>query len=166
MKTLNEIMAENHRIEDLLIESSGEITEEIQALMDSHETNFNAKVDRYAGFIAHIKAQSATIDERIKSLQARKKTNATIIDNMRERLLYAMESEGRDKIRTVEHTATVKTIQSITLDVEAIPEALYGDLTANGWLTYERKFDKTEIKKNYSEENFVLTEEKKTLALR
>ena len=166
MKPLREIIKEYHEIEDAIWLANGVITPEVEAMLDANDGDLEAKLDRYAGFIAYQKTQISYLKQRQEELAKRAKSAQTMIDNMRERMLWAMQSKGLKKAKTAEYTYSVSKRKVATLDLEAIPEELQMELTAKGYITYQKKYDQAAIKKEYSESDFVLHDEKTVLNLR
>ena len=166
MKTLNDIMREYHELEDALFNNGGELTDEIEAMFEAHDTDFNDKLDRYAGFIGYCKTQIAYLEQRKAELDQRMKSLNTTIESMRERMLYALQSKGLNKLKTAEYTYSVKRSKVAKVDTEHIPHTLRFEMIENGCLQTVDKFNLAQIKKDYADESFVLIEEKDTLALR
>ena len=166
MKTLNEIMKEWHEIEDAIFNADGEITPEIEAMLDKNAKTFEDKLDRYAGYISYQKAQIIYLKERQAELAKRAKSAQNAIDSMRDRMLWFLQEKGVKKAKTAEYTYSLQRRQVHTLDIDAIPESIHMELASKGWLEYTKKYDQASIKKEYAEENFVLTEEKTVLSLR
>ena len=166
MKTLNEIMKEWHSIEDAIFVAEGELTPEIEKMLDDNSKTFEDKLDRYAGFIAYQKSQIIYLKERQEELKQRAKSAQNVIDSMRDRMMWFMKERGVKGAKTAEYTYSLARRKVYTLDQDAIPDSLDMELTSKGYLTYNKKYDVSAIKKNYQDENFVLTEEKDVLNLR
>ena len=165
MKTLPEIMREYHQIEEMMMET-GEITPEIEELLDKHDEDFDAKKDRYIGLIRHMESSVAEMTALKAQADKRIKTLNNAMESMRERLLYAMQTKGLKTARGGLYPASIthKTVTSV--DIDLIPDDLYMELTSKGYLEYTKKFDKASIKKDYADCHFVLREEKDVLTLR
>jgi len=166
MKTLNEIMKEWHEIEDAIFNADGEITPEIEAMLDKNAKTFEDKLDRYAGYISYQKAQIVYLKERQAELAKRAKSAQNAIDSMRDRMLWFLQEKGVKKAKTAEYTYSLQRRTSYTVDVDNIPDELTMELTNKGYLRFEKKFDKASIKKDYQDSEFVIAEDNTILNLR
>lgn len=166
MKSLNDIVKDNYAIENALMDNGGEITPEIEAMIEGNEKDFNAKIDRYAGVINHFKTQIAGIDERKRQLDERKKTLKNAIERVRGMLLWGLQSRGVKKVNTGEYVAFSTTRKTAVVHEDQIPDDLLMEMTDNNCLEYIKKFDKTEIKNKYSHYDFVETDEKESVTIK
>ena len=166
MKSLNDIQKDFHAIEDALYDGGGELTPEIEAMIEANEQEFEAKLDRYAGFINYLKAQIAYHDQRQKELAERKKTANNTIERLRQRLVWRMQERGVKKAKTSEYTYSIAHRKKAELLEDQIPDDLLMELTEKGWHETVHKFDKAAIKKHYAESDFVSITESETLSLK
>ena len=90
--SLYHITSEQLRINELLEESGGELTPEIEEALAINETNFLTKSEGYIESIAKYKALAEAADVRIKEMQRIKKTAENIEKRLKERLLWAMNA--------------------------------------------------------------------------
>ena len=166
MKTLNDILREFHAIEDMLIESGGEITDEIQTKLDEHDADFDAKKDRYIGLIRALESSKAGVKQIESQAKSRAKTLDNAVEGLRDRLLWAMQAMG---VKSAKHGLYVASIQHktvYTVNTDLIPDDLTMELSEKGWLRYDKKYDLASIKKEYAGSEFVEAEEKEILNLR
>ena len=112
--SLYQITQEQQRLEDLLMESGGELTPEIEEALTINEGNFLTKAESYGYAILRIKAYTMAVDEQIKRLEAQKKVCKNSIDRMKEKLVGAMRQfetkkveQGTLKISLTKSTKTV-----------------------------------------------------------
>ena len=96
--TLFNIAAEQLRINDMLEESGGELTPELEEALVINEGNFMVKVEGYVETIARYKALAEIAAQRIAELQRYKKTAENIQKRLKEYLGFGMELMGRDKV--------------------------------------------------------------------
>lgn len=101
MATLSEIIDVRMSIEDMLYESGGEVTEEIEEALALSEGALESKIDGYYSVINKMNYGSEEIDKEIARLQALKKTKQNAVKNLKERLLYYM---AKADIQRVEGT--------------------------------------------------------------
>lgn len=96
--TLYHITSEQLRINELLEESGGELTPEIEEALMLNAENFEIKADGYIESISRYKALAEAADVRIKEMQRIKKTAENIEKRLKERLLQAMMVMEVDKM--------------------------------------------------------------------
>lgn len=131
------ISAEQLRINEMLEESGGELTPEIEEALMINEENFLAKADGYIETIAKYKALQDAAAERIKQLQSYKKTAENIEKRLKERLLYGMRIMQRDKVEIGLHKVSLRTTTSVNITDEVrLP---------NSFIIVETKPDKKRI---------------------
>lgn len=94
MASLNELFEDRRRIEDMLIENGGELTDEILAEIDLNESNVREKIDSYHNLVVRMEYGTAEIDAEIKRLQALKRSKQNSVENLKGRLLWVMNSAG------------------------------------------------------------------------
>ena len=164
-KTLPEIMAEYHQLQEMMMET-GEITPEIEALLDAHDATFDEKKDRYIGLIKHMQSSIAEFADIKKQCDARTKTLNNAVESMRERLLYAMQTKGLKTARGGLYPCSIAHKKSYVIDEDLIPAELIMELTNKGYLRFSKTYDKAAIKKEYADSDFVSVEEKTILNLR
>lgn len=98
MATLNELLQNKEQIEDMLIESGGELTPEIEDLMQVNEENIANKIDSYHSLMVAMDYGTAEIDKEIKRLQALKTTKQNAVKSLKNRLFWLMKQAGLQSI--------------------------------------------------------------------
>ena len=151
---LYELTAEQARIEDLLEENGGEITPEIEEALTLTAEALPKKVDGYGVLIRQFAAAEAACDAEIKRLQALKKTAVNAQKSMKDRILYAMQTFGFDKLAG--ETTKFSTRSSKAVDVnEDVLLMNYREKIARfvstlpDWISLEVKVSKQVIKDAY-----------------
>lgn len=89
------------QIEDMLEASEGEITPEIEAMLDAElktEEEISHKLDSYAYLMAGIGKEVELLNERMKALKAKRDGKQRTIDAMKERLRIFLTGRGIRKI--------------------------------------------------------------------
>lgn len=138
--TLYNIAAEELRICDMLEDNGGELTPEIEEALAINEENFVAKVDSYSEVILSYKAKGEAIANRIKELTTMKRVCDNIEKRMKERLVWAMETMGRDKVEVGFHKLSFRNSTAVNITDEAnIP---------NQYIKVETSVDKMAIKRD------------------
>jgi hypothetical protein len=136
--TLYHITSEQLRINELLEESGGELTPEIEEALILNENNFLVKSEGYIESISRYKALADAADARIKEMQRIKKTAENIEKRLKESMQWAMKTLGKDKVEVGLHKLSLRssTVVSIT-DEGSIPAE---------YILVETKIDKMRIK--------------------
>jgi len=128
MGTLLELHERMSRIEAALAETGGEITPEVQALIDDWLQNgqieVKAKLDAYAKLIRELKLRSQGRHEEYKRLKARAEADAYAARNLADRLKWFMETHGIKTIETTNFRITVAKDggrQAVDIDEANVP---------------------------------------------
>ena len=136
--TLYHITSEQLRINELLEESGGELTPEIEEALAINEDNFLAKSEGYIESIAKYRALAEAADVRVKEMQRIKKTAENIEKRLKERLLWAMNTMERDRIEVGARKLSIRNSTSVNIIDEAhIPSE---------YIIVETKVDKIRLK--------------------
>lgn len=136
--TLYTITSEQLRINELLEESGGELTPEIEEALILNEENFLTKSEGYIESIARYKALAEAADVRIKEMQRIKKTAENIEKRLKERLQHAMVVMGHDKVDVGLRKLSLRSSTAVSITNEdAIPAE---------YIIVETKVDKMKIK--------------------
>lgn len=94
-------------LNDALIESGGEITPEIQSMLDNLELTQEQVADNMQQLIAWNKKEDEYLDAEIKRLQARKKSKKNAVERMKAWLLDVMMARQITKLKTTFCTVSV-----------------------------------------------------------
>lgn len=147
---LYELTAEQARIEALLEENGGEITPEIEEALTLTADALPTKVDGYGVVLRQFAATEAAADAEIKRLQAIKKVAQNAQRNLKDRVLYAMQSFGFDKLDgsltkfSTRHTKSVEVDEAVLLDKYKDKLEEFAE-TLPAWLSLEAKVSKKVI---------------------
>ena len=135
---LYHITSEQLRINELLEESGGELTPEIEEALTLNEENFLVKSEEYIESIARFKALADAADARIKEMQRIKKTAENIEKRLKESMQWAMKTLGKDKVEVGLHKLSLRSSTAVSItDETAIPAE---------YIIVETKIDKMRIK--------------------
>lgn len=136
--SLYHITSEQLRINELLEESGGELTAEIEEALMLNEENFIAKSEGYIEAIAYFKARQEAAKVRIEEMQRIKKTAENAEKRLKERMQLAMEIMGRDKVEVGLHKLSLRNTQVVNIICEsAVP---------NEFVKVETSIDKAKLK--------------------
>ena len=151
---LYQLTAEQARIEALLEENGGEITPEIEEALTLTAEALPRKVDGYGVLIRQFAAAEAACDAEIKRLQGLKKTAQNAQRGMKDRILYAMQTFGYDKLAGETTKFSTRTSKAVEVDEETLlaryrDEIAEFNATLPDWLSVEAKVSKTTISNAY-----------------
>lgn len=136
--TLYNITSEQLRINELLEESGGELTPEIEEALMLNAENFEIKADGYIESISRYKALAEAADVRIKEMQRIKKTSENIEKRLKERLLQAMMVMEVDKMEIGLRKLSIRNTSAVSITDETHIPAEY--------IIVETKVDKMKLK--------------------
>lgn len=97
-RTLFQLTTEMAELEDLLYETGGELTPEIEEMLTATEMALSAKADGYNTLLRKMKAHSEACAEEIRRMQAMKKVAENAQKRVREHILDVMSCNGIRKI--------------------------------------------------------------------
>jgi hypothetical protein len=136
--SLYNITSEQLRTIELLEESMGELTPEIEEALAINEENFITKCNNYIEAIAYLKAKKEAAKVRIKEMQYIEKAAENAEKRLKERMQWAMETLGRDKVEVGLHKISLRNSQAVNIIDEArIPSE---------YIIVETKVDKMKLK--------------------
>lgn len=155
MATLNELIEDKMHIEDMLIESEGEITPEIAALIDVNESNIASKIDSYHSLMLAMDYGTESIDKEIKRLQTLKRVKQNSVKSLKARLLWLMQAADLRKIRGNLCEAYIKkNAPSVVVDDDVVMEwqkTVESSLDVPSYVKVTVSIDKTAAKEALGE---------------
>lgn len=120
-KSLYDISEEFQRLDELLSETGGEITEDHEAKEAELLEFLTKKVDGCCGYIQKLKDQVANAQEGKRRLDAFMKTKNNQIDSFKKYIKRCMDKTGRDRFEGVLHAIdTTMGRESLVVDEGAI----------------------------------------------
>jgi hypothetical protein len=120
-KSLYHIETEYRELINQVELSEGELTPEIEEQLMINETELQSKSIAYLEFIGSKESFNTRIDDEIKRLQALKKSNNSLISNLKGRLLQAVKLYGAFEVGLTKF-GTRKSQQVIVDDVNSLPK--------------------------------------------
>lgn len=166
-KSLVNIINEFSRLDSLLIESGGELTEELEQALALNEKNLQQKVDGYKLYIEHLKTRAEYFKNLENEAKEARKMFENVEDKLKERIKHVMSFlnvneiegetfrfkliEGKDKL-VVKDEALVsdeykREVVSLELDKEKLLHDLQSGLKIEGVEIQVIKSLRTYIKK-------------------
>ncbi len=98
-KALSQIVNEAVSIEQMLIESGGELTPEIQAALSVNADQLAEKVDGYHSIMERFKDLSVHYAARARFFEKISEQCDGVIDKLRANVIFAMDKLGSDEIK-------------------------------------------------------------------
>lgn len=150
MATLNELFQDKGRIEEMLIESGGELTPEIEEMMQVNETNIANKIDSYHSLIVAMDYGTAEIDKEIKRLQTLKTTKQNAVKSLKNRLFWLMKQAGLQSINGTLCKAYLRSNSpSVVIDENVLAswdKYVSDNISIPDWVKVTVSIDKTALK--------------------
>ncbi len=94
------IVDEMERLDALLEESGGELTDEIEAALKAVEGQFYEKAEKIGAYILSLVAHEATAKAEAQRLRELTKVRSNKVSRLKDYLKYMLESTGRDRVET------------------------------------------------------------------
>lgn len=166
MTTLNEIIAIYHEIEEMLVESGGELTPEVEATLDANQESLENKLDNYADFIIHLKGVAEGLKAWESQIVSRRKAIENSVKRLREHALYGLLSIGTNKIKTDRHSFSV--IRRKSWNIGELNHETMDDMVKSGYAEWVFKPSITALKEAYGDNppEFVEVVESESLNIR
>ncbi|MGB1125796.1 MAG: siphovirus Gp157 family protein [Phycisphaeraceae bacterium] len=129
-RTLYDITADMREIDHLLATLEGDISdpaidEAITEWIEEMDSDLKGKVDGYAAYVTELLALAAARNDEAKRLKERAKVNENAAKRLKDRLLWALQERGIDKVETLRYTVSVSTAGGMQkLDVQVPAEEL------------------------------------------
>lgn len=118
-----EITQEQINLNNMLEESMGELTPELEEALKINLDNFNAKAEGYVKAIKNYKAEADAIAEEIKALQAKKKVCENAQQRLKDSLKAAMTVFDTPKVQAGLFKISLTTSEAVNIiDEDAIPQ--------------------------------------------
>ena len=136
---LYEITEQQQIINNLLEESCGELTPELEQALELNLENFSNKAEGYVKAIKNYNAEADAIAEEIKKLQAKKKVCENAVTRMKNALSTSMNIFGMNKVQAGLFKISLTTSKSVNIINE--------DLIPQDYKRVKYEISKTDIKK-------------------
>ena len=138
--SLFRITVDQMLINELLMETGGELTPELEEALLINSDNFESKAEAYAVSIHKFDADIDAIDAEIKRLTALKKSATGAKTRLTDTLAYAMKAFGYDKLDLGLHKLSFRTSTAVNITDEVrIP---------NQYIKVETKIDKESLRRD------------------
>ena len=147
--TLGSMVDRYNELIGMIVENEGVMTPEMEALLADAQDQIGDKLDGYAAFISYCKGQQDFLKREIEAFQSRNRTIGATIDHLRERMIWAMQVIGEEKVKTAKHSYSLREVDSITVDEELLSNAVLDEFIEKGLAERSYKLDKKAINAEY-----------------
>ena len=151
-KTLNMIIEGYQKIEMQLLNSDGELTEDIENMLNINDSELGDKLNGYEKFIRYLKSQVSYLNEMEKHYSKKRKIIENSISRYKQSMAFAMDVVGKSKIKTEDFNFSLNESQKWSVDLEEIDEKLLDNLIDKGLVNKTFKANISEIKSEYKNE--------------
>lgn len=97
--TLSELMVISNEIDRALEQSGGEMTPELEQMLDISQALTADKVDQYDFVLKNLEAQAQFLKERAAEYQAAAKARSNAVEHIKERIKYLMVTHGKTELQ-------------------------------------------------------------------
>lgn len=124
MGSLFKITSDMQLIVNQLIENGGELTDELQHMLQITESQLQQKATGYAQVIRAMEYDNGVVDAEIKRLQEIKRTRKNVVERLKNNLSDAMQQFEMDVIESPISKISFRSSQSVEIvDENEIPNA-------------------------------------------
>ena len=131
-KSLNMIISEYQKIEFQIIENDGEISENLDDLINRNTKDLENKFNNYEKFIRYLSSQSDHLKEMESHYVKRRKVIDKSIDKLRTNLVGAIKSADKKSIKTSEFNFTLCKSEKWIINKDGINDNTKSELIKNG----------------------------------
>ena len=121
-KSLNDILNEYQLLENELISTNGEISEDLESKLNLHEKELGEKLDGYEHFVRYLKGKV----EYLKSMENHYSKRRKVLENSIKRCKNSMTSSlvitGKNKIQTSDFNFSLGKSQKWSINIEIMNE--------------------------------------------
>ncbi len=151
MATLYQLTQEFLDIEDVLYESGGELTPELETALTETRESLMAKVDSYNALIQKLGSMADSASSEIARLGKLKKTAENAQKRLKERIIYHMNEFGIGKLEGNLCKMSLRSSKSLNVDESLLMAKVQEDVDKlraklPEYMTVEVKVSKTAIK--------------------
>ena len=151
-KSLNDILSNYQSLELELIESGGELIEDIEKKICDNADDLLNKMDGYEKFIRYLKKQSEYLQSMEEHYYKRRKVIENSIQRCKGSMINALKITGNTKLKTNEFNFSINMSKKWKIDESSLNDKLKDFLISNGLAENKFKLNISAIKSNYKEE--------------
>lgn len=120
-QTLGNLVEEAARLESMLIDSGGEISEQLEAELRSWETDFESKVDGYGVIMERFELSAEHWKRKASQMAQTAKQLDNMVKRLKDRLRFGMVGLGRDVVAGEEYQFKLaKSAPKVVIEDESV----------------------------------------------
>lgn len=150
-KTLHDILKTYQEIEMKIIDSDGELNEELESMLDLNSNELSNKLDGYEKFSRYLKGQVEYLKEMENHYNKRRKVLEKSVKKCKDSMLEAMILIGQDKLKTKEFNFSIGKSKKWEFDDSLISDEIKNNLINQGLAENTFKIHLNEVKASYKE---------------
>jgi len=148
-KTLHDILRNYQEIEMQLVESQGEISEDLENLLSINESELSDKLDGYEKFSRYLKSQIEYLKDMEEHYYKRRKILENSIKRCKESMLAALTTTNQKKIKTKEFNFSLSKSEKWDIDTSNLSDQDKNNLLEDGFAENLFKVHINQIKNAY-----------------
>ena len=150
-KTLNDILADYQRIENELINNDGVMNEELEKILDVHQSELGQKLDGYEHFVRYLKTKIDYLKKMEEHYSKRRKTLENSITRCKESMINALIMTDNTKVKTDDFNFSLGKSKRWSINSDLLDEKSKDDLIRKGLAENIFKIKLANLKKEFSE---------------
>ena len=148
-KTLNDILKNYQEIEMKLVDSGGEIDDDLEKLLLINESELNVKLDGYEKFSRYLKGQVEYLHNMEEHYNKRRKILENSIKRCKSSMLVALTSTNNKNIKTQEFNFSVGKSEKWIVEESSITNEEKKQLINDGYAENLFKLNLSKVKSSY-----------------
>lgn len=150
-KTLNDILADYQRIENELINNDGVMNEELEKILDVHQSELGQKLDGYEHFVRYLKTKIDYLKKMEEHYSKRRKTLENSITRCKESMINALIMTDNTKVKTDDFNFSLGKSKRWSINSDLLDEKSKDDLIRKGLAENIFKIKLANLKNEFSE---------------
>jgi len=152
-KTLNDILKNYQKIEMRLVESGGEIDENLEKLLLINESELSDKLDGYEKFTRYLKGQIEYLSGMEEHYNKRRKVLENSIKRCKDSMVVALTNTDKKNIKTNEFNFSIGESEKWIVDNDALTDKEKQLLIDEGHAENLFKLSLSKIKNSYKDKD-------------
>jgi len=149
---LNDLIAEFHELEDLIIEAGGEVTPEIEVMLNANSEALNDKLDKYENLKRYLKGQIEYLKGQERHYKQRRNALSNTIKWLANTQTSALMQIDKTKLKTDEYNYSIRRTESVVIDEPIMTNKDRNLLISLKLAESVIKINKSDVKKAYKDE--------------
>ena len=131
-RSLNDILEDYQKIENELINNNGEMTEELEAILNVNETELENKLNGYEHFVRYLKTKIDYLKKMEEHYSKRRKTLENSIIRCKTSMINALLIKGQYKLKTDDFNFSLGKSEKWSINTDLLEEKEKLNLIENG----------------------------------